>query len=88
MIAKTLSKLNICSPRGKEKWGTTTINNILKNEKYIGDVEMGKTFTVDPITHKRKVNTGEEDKFYLKGHHEPIISEEDFNMVQEIFKSK
>ena len=88
MIAKTLSELNICSPRGKEKWGTTTINNILKNEKYIGDVEMGKTFTVDPITHKRKVNTGEEDKFYLKGHHEPIISEEDFNMVQEIFKSK
>ena len=29
------------------------------NEKYIGDVLMGKTFTIDPISHKRLSNLGE-----------------------------
>lgn len=45
---------------------------------------MGKTFTVDPITKRRLDNFGEEDKFYIKEHHEPIISEDDFDKVQAI----
>ena len=62
----------------------STIRGILKNEKYIGDVLMGKTFTIDPISHKRLSNLGEVDKHYYKGHHEPIISRELFDRVQEI----
>ena len=45
---------------------------------------MGKTFTIDPISHKRLSNLGEVDKHYLKKHHEPIISKELFDRVQEI----
>ena len=45
---------------------------------------MGKTFTIDPISHKRLSNLGEVDKHYLKEHHEPIISKELFDRVQEI----
>ncbi len=45
---------------------------------------MGKTFTVDPITKRRLDNFGEEDKFYIKEHHEPIISEDDFDKAQAI----
>ena len=87
-IATTLNEMGIVSPRGKKKWGYTTINKILHNEKYIGDVEMGKTYTLDPISHKRRINNGEEDKFYVKNHHEPIISHEDFNKIQEMFTIK
>ena len=87
-ITTVLSDMGIPSPRGKKKWQYSTINKILKNEKYIGDLEMGKSYTVDPISHKRKINNGEEDKFYVKDHHEPIISKEDFNKVQEMFKAK
>lgn len=39
---------------------------------------MGKTFTVDPISKRRLSNFGEEDKYYIKDNHEPIISKEDF----------
>lgn len=45
---------------------------------------MGKTFTLDPITKRRPKNFGEEDKFYIKDHHELIISQEDFDKVQAI----
>lgn len=30
---------------------------------------MGKTFTIDPISHKRLSNLGEVDKHYYKEHH-------------------
>ncbi len=45
---------------------------------------MGKTFTVDPISKRRLSNFGEEDKYYIKDNHEPIISKEDFEKAQEI----
>ena len=57
---------------------------ILKNEKYKGDVLLGKTYTVDPITKRRLSNYGEEDQYYLKDHHEPIISEEVFKQAEDI----
>lgn len=87
-IARTLEDMQILSPRGKKKWQYSTINKILRNEKYIGDLEMGKSYTVDPISHKRRINNGEEDKFYVKDHHEPLISKEDYYIVQEMFKDK
>lgn len=83
-IAKELTAKEIKTPKGGYKWNESTVRGILKNEKYIGDVLMGKTFTIDPISHKRLSNLGEVDKHYLKGHHEPIISKELFDRVQEI----
>ena len=83
-IAKELTAKGIKTPKGNTKWCESTIRGILKNEKYIGDVLMGKTFTIDPISHKRLSNLGEVDKHYLKEHHEAIISKEIFNRVQEI----
>lgn len=57
---------------------------IINNEKYKGDILLGKTFTVDPISKRRLENLGEEDRFYIKDHHEPIISAETFARAQEI----
>lgn len=48
-------------------------------KKYKGDILLGKTFTVDPISKRRLENLGEEDRFYIRNHHEPIISEETFD---------
>lgn len=46
---------------------------IIKNEKYKGDVLLGKTFTVDPISKRRLANMGEENQYYIKDHHEAIV---------------
>lgn len=87
-IAKMLTQMGITSPSGLDHWGETTVSNILTNEKYIGDVCQGKSFTVDAVTHRRLPNRGEEDKYYMKDHHEPIISREDFQKVADILKSR
>ena len=88
MIAKKLSMMKIKTFKGNDKWADSSIRRILKNEKYKGDVLQGKSFTLDPISHKRVTNMGEEDKYYITNHHESIISPEIFDKVQEILKER
>lgn len=66
------------------QWTCSTILNIIKNEKYMGDMLQGKTYTVDPISKRRLPSNGEEDKFYVEGHHEPIVSRKVFDKAQEL----
>ncbi len=87
-IAKELTKSNYKTPRGSNKWCESTIRGILKNEKYKGDVLQGKTFTLDPISHKRLSNMGEVDKYYTENHHEAIISKEIFDKAQKILNTR
>ena len=88
LIARMLEDMHIKSPRGGDKWQTCTVNSILQNEKYKGDVLQGKTYTADAITHKRMVNNGEEDKYYIKNHHEAIIDPNDFELAQDIRRER
>lgn len=87
-IAKILTGMNITSPSGKDHWCENTVMNILKNEKYTGDVILGKTYTVDPISHKVRNNNGESDKYFIKDHHEPIVTKEEFEQVQSILNRR
>lgn len=84
VIARELDEMGIPSPRGKSHWSDTTVLGIIKNEKYKGDVLQGKTFTVDPISKRRLDNFGEEDQYYIKGNHDPIVTEDEFRKAQEI----
>ena len=83
-IARELDELGYKTPRGLDHWQDTTVLGIIKNEKYKGDILMGKTFTVDPISKRRLINFGEEDKYYIKNNHDAIISPEIFTQAQEI----
>lgn len=87
-IKELLEDLEIKSPSGKEKWDCKTINNILSNEKYIGNVIQQKTFVEDTLNGIRKENKGELEKVHILNNHEAIISEEDFNRVQELKKER
>ena len=46
-IAKGLEADGILTGADKTKWWTSTINKILRNEKYIGDALLQKTYTTD-----------------------------------------
>ena len=88
VIAQELENLGYKTKRGSTRWAETTVIGIIKNEKYKGDILMGKTFTLDPISKRRLDNFGEEDQFYIRDHHEAIISEEMFEKAQEILKRR
>lgn len=81
-IKRILEKEKIPSPGGSSKWSMTTIRNILTNEKYKGDALLQKTFTVDYLTKRKKVNEGEVPQYYVEGEHEAIVSAGIFQMVQ------
>lgn len=83
IIARELNARGVKTIRGNP-WTTSSIMGIINNEKYKGDLLLGKTFTVDPISKRRLENLGEEDRFYIKNHHEPIVSAEIFDRAQEI----
>ena len=57
-IAAGLEADGILNGAGNKKWYTSTINKILRNEKYIGDALLQKTYTTDFLTKKRVKNTG------------------------------
>lgn len=82
-IKKGLEKQKIKTATGKEIWDVTTIQKMLKNEKYKGDALLQKTFTEDYLHGIRKKNTGQRAKYYVKGSHPAIISPEIFDKVQE-----
>ena len=81
-IADTLTKDGIPTPGGKKKWSISTVKSILSNEKYKGDALLQKSYTVDFLTKKTKVNEGEIPQYYVEDNHEAIIDPEVFEMVQ------
>ncbi len=87
-IAKELTESDYSTKLGNTNWSESSVRGILKNVKYKGDVLQGKTYTIDPISHKRKINMGEQDKYYMENHHESIISEEIWNKAQEIMQTR
>lgn len=76
-ISASLQRLGAKSPTGKETWSRETISKLLDNEKYLGHVALGKTEVEDGVQVKTDAHA-----VVLKDHHEPIISEELFQMVQ------
>lgn len=82
-IACELTELGAKTPSGKaKKWHTSSVKSILENEKYKGDALLQKTYTKDFLTHELVVNKGEIPQYYVEGHHEGIVTKDQFDQVQ------
>lgn len=86
-IMKYLAANAIRSPQEKDKWSKGSVQRTLTNEKYNGDVILGKTYTAPYPNNKQKINDKYE-KFHMEEAHEPIISREMFKQVQEEIKRR
>ncbi|MCI2105294.1 MAG: recombinase family protein [Intestinimonas sp.] len=82
-IKRELEAEGVISGTGKKVWSTNAIRYMLRNEKYIGDALLQKTYVTDFLTKKSKKNQGEVPQYYVTGNHKGIISKELFNLVQE-----
>ena len=85
-VAQQLTEQQIPTIRGNVVWSGSTVRNILRNEKYCGDVLMQKTFTVDCFSHKVMKNRGQKPQYLFRNHHTPIIQRDDWDKVQNMLK--
>lgn len=102
-IANTLNRLGILSPKeykkslglhynggfsgtGTARWSSTSVKRILTNEVYLGHLVQGKT---EKVNYKVKKNTEKPKEEWVKveNTHEPIVSEDDFFIVQNLLRT-
>lgn len=83
VIKQRLEAANILTPSGKTEWSKETIQRILQNEKYMGDVLLQKTYTADFLSGTIKKNNGEIAQYYVTDSHPGIVPKEIFHRVQE-----
>lgn len=83
-IKTYLESHGIKTVTGKTEWSTSTIDRMLSNEKYVGQVLMQKTYTPDFLTGKQVKNTGQKEMYLVENAHEPIIDQETFDKVQKM----
>lgn len=81
-IAGELTRRGIKTPGGKDVWSQSTVRSILTNEKYKGDALLQKSYTVDFLSKKVKMNEGEVPQYYVENNHEAIIEPQIFELVQ------
>lgn len=65
-------------------WHKTTIDHIINNYNYTGNLILQKTYRVDYLSKKKKRNRGEVSQYLVEDSHEPIIPLETFMYCQEL----
>ena len=81
-ITRILEEKGIPTPTGKKKWSNQAIVKILTNEKYVGNVLLGKSYTEEFPRKRRHENRGDRGTYLAEGTHPAIIAMEQFLAVQ------
>lgn len=84
-IADELNERGVATKKGGH-WTPGTVNAIIGNEKYTGDVLFQKTYTDNSFN--RHQNRGELDQYLMQDHHEAIISREKFELANAVLKQR
>ena len=87
-ISDEMKKRNYVFENKNFQFSVGQISNMLRNEKYTGDLVLQKTVTVDCITKTRKRNEGEAPMYLVQNNHPAIISRETFAKAQEQFAKR
>ena len=83
-IADSLTELGCKTKKNNDVWSSSTILQILQNERHCGDVLARKTWTPNYLDHKSRKNNQDRNQYRKVGHHEAIISRDDFIAVQKL----
>lgn len=82
-IQKELIDNEFKTATGKYNWSFTVVRDILLNEKYTGKLVQKKYVTLDYLDKVKTKNKNTEDLIIVENNHDPIISEETFQAVQQ-----
>ena len=85
-IVAELEQRKISSPTGRAKWSAATLDKLLSNEKYVGEVLLQKTFIENVFSGAQVKNIGQQSKLLIQNHHEPIVNRVIWDMAQKNHK--
>ena len=83
-----LEKQGRLTAMGLTSWSCSCISRILNNPFYCGTIIYRKQYVPDYLEQKKINNYDYVDKVVVEGNHEPIITKEEFERVQEMLKEK
>lgn len=81
-IAELLTELARPTKKGNITWSSSSVLNVLQNERHCGEVLARKTYTPNYLDHRSKKNRGERNQYRYSEDHEAIITPTDFVAVQ------
>ena len=87
-IAEITAILNHDYPKGNGTWRPTTIQKMLANEKYAGNMRLQKTYMSDSLPLIKHKNCGQRSQYFVYGTHPPIVSEKAYEKIQHLLKQK
>ncbi len=86
-IMKMLNEKGIPTRFGNA-WSKNSVVRVLSNYAYTGNLLLQQTYRENHLTKRTLQNNGELPKYHILDSHEPIISLEDFNAVQDEMKRR
>lgn len=93
-IARSLSSEKVPTPAARKDhknagryWHGSTVRQILERHNYMGRLVAGKTTTLSPRNNKRRINV-EDEWIIVENTHDPIISRDEFELVQQLIASR
>lgn len=86
-ISKLLNDEGIPAMRAK-RWNKESLQRIIANINYTGDLLLQKTYHENYLTKKTKINKGELEQFFVENDHEAIITREEYYAALEIRRKR
>ena len=86
-ISKLLNDEGIPAMRAK-RWNKQSLQQIIANINYTGDLLLQKTYNENYLTKKTKINRGELDQFFVENDHEAIITRDEYYTALEIRRKR
>jgi len=82
-------KMNQLSPSNSSRlWTYKSIARILRNEKYTGNSIWQKSYRTDELPRKERRNHGERNRYFAAGTHPAIITQNEFDRVQQLLAQR
>lgn len=86
-ISKLLNDEGIPAMYAK-RWNKQSLQQIIANINYTGDLLLQKTYQENYLTKKTKINKGELEQFFVENDHEAIITREEYYAALEIRRKR
>ena len=87
-IANLLNEEGIPRRYSQKKWYASTIKYILKNERYMGDSLLQKSFTTETLPFRKVKNNGQLPQYYVENSNTALVGKVTYKAAQELMRSR